>query len=72
MKNDNVIFENELKEILDFIKSLKKIPVEQSAIALGDIPVIDSNGEVIGSVSLDHFQPGGPAWAFRPEVIVND
>jgi|JI7StandDraft_1071085.scaffolds.fasta_scaffold386930_3 hypothetical protein len=62
----NVIFENELKEILDFIKSLKKIPVEQTAISLGDIPIVDSNGETLGSVKLDRFQPGGPAWAFKP------
>lgn len=65
----NVIFENELKEILDLIKSLKKVPVEQSAIGLGGIPICDSNGETLGTVELNKFQPGGPAWAFKPGVL---
>lgn len=61
-----LIYENELKEILDIIKSLKKVPVDNKAIALGDIPIIDSNGETLGYVDLNRHQVGGPAWCFRP------
>lgn len=57
-----MITESELISIAGLIRILTEASGNTTTVALGDVPVIDSNGEVIGV--LKSGEHGATEWAF--------